>query len=253
MLREEIYYIIGNAYKEFSRMPNAISYDEVLRSVESESNHLKYVYLSLGQGLNIIEKEKLGQLENEGKLGFIINRHHRLAPKKLSHKTKVHNTMISEPLLIDKDKKYTAYLLLDDDCAEMSDHITGMHLQGMVLTEAARQVMLAVGEKFILPDNLKGQSYFALRRVNSIYHQFAFPLDMQIIHEIKSLKIRGKICIVETVTTFIQNEKKVTEVEIDYIASDKQDLINKEALMAEIALQESASKNLSESYVDRCA
>jgi hypothetical protein len=142
--------------------------------------------------------------------------------------------------------------VLDDDCAEMSDHVTGMHIQGMVLTEAARQMMLAVGEKFLLPEALKGKAYFALRKVNSIYHQFGFPIEMKIVHEIKKLKIRGTTCIIDTLTKFIQNGIVITEVEIDYVASEKSQLSGKEQSMANKAVVSGVERNLVETRVDMC-
>jgi hypothetical protein len=253
MLEEKVYYIIGNAYKNFASMKDAISYNDAIKTATSKDNYLKNAYLALGQGLNLDEKNKLKQLESEGKLGFITNRHYKLAPQGLSHKTKTHNTMISEPLLIEENKVYTSYLQLDDDCAEMSDHVTGMHLQGMVLTEAARQIMLAVSEKFLLPETLKGQAYFALRKVNSTYHQFGFPLDMQLIHTVNNIKTRGGVCIVDTTTIFEQNDNIIAEVEISYVASNKNSLIEREASMAQSALRQSIANNLLKSQIDICA
>jgi len=253
MLQEKAYYIIGNSYEKFSSMENTFSFDEVIKEALNPNNLLSHALLILGQGLSIAEKNMLKRLEERGRIGFIVNSRYKLASQELSHKTKSHNTMISEPLLVEKHKKYISYLLLDDDCAEMSDHITGMHLQGMVLTEAARQVMLAVGEKFLLPETLKGNAYFALRKMSSAYHRFAFPLDMKLIHEIKKVRTKKDMCIVESTTFFEQNDAIVAEVDIDYVASDKDTLASKEVAMAENALNRSIQQSLLKNHIDMCA
>src|SRR5690625_6326666 len=45
------------------------------------------------------------------------------------------------------------HLIIDEDCELMNDHLSGQHVQGMVLIEAARQAMLVVTEQFLMPDN----------------------------------------------------------------------------------------------------
>ena len=155
------------------------------------------------------EREMLKSLEQENKLGAIINRHYQLSPQSLSHKVKTHNTMISEPLVGRPGHEYVSYLMLDDDCAEMSDHNTGFHIQGMVLTEAARQMMLAVGEKYLLDKTLKGQAYFALRKVNSEFFHFAFPIEMKIVHHVLRKKVKGTTHLVNPRTEFVQNNQVI--------------------------------------------
>lgn len=48
---------------------------------------------------------------------------------------------------------FESHLMLNDRCAEMSDHVTGQHLQGMILIEAARQMTLAVTEMYFIDSN----------------------------------------------------------------------------------------------------
>jgi hypothetical protein len=104
------------------------------------------------------------------------------ADRRLSHKHRPENTLISEPRRVAGDV-FEMDLLLDENCDVMGDHQTGQHLQGMVLMEAARQAFLAVTEAFFLPqDNTR--FYFVINKFAADYKRFAFPLDATIRYEI---------------------------------------------------------------------
>jgi hypothetical protein len=57
----------------------------------------------------------------------------------------------------------------------MEDHQTGLHLQGMLLVEAARQAFLAVTEVFFLPQD-GTKFYFVFNTLSVNYKRFAFPI-----------------------------------------------------------------------------
>jgi len=243
-------YIVGDSYKDFAALEDVYTYTEALELVQKNSNLLNSSFIVIGQGINSKEKQALRTLELKNQIGFILNRHHELVPQKMSHKAKVHNTMISAPRVMQEKKQFSAYLMLDDDCAEMSDHTTGMHIQGMIITEAARQMMLAVGEKYLLSTRLQGNAYFALRQVNSKFYQFGFPIEVKLVHEVKKIKQRVDTSIAETTTQFIQNGILLAEVDIDYVACLKESLSSKESLMASNAVMKGKQNNIFESYVE---
>jgi hypothetical protein len=88
--------------------------------------------------------------------------------------------MISIPERVGEDR-YHACLVVDDRCAEMSDHTTGQHLQGMLLMEAARQMSLAVTEHYFLQHKPGSSSFFVINRFDVEFLRFAFPVrtDME--------------------------------------------------------------------------
>lgn len=253
MLNKECIYIVGDKYKKFSELQNIYTYSEVLLLVKCNDSILTQKFIIIGQGVSAEERQTLRNLELNNKLGVILNRHYELTPQNMSHKEKAYNTMISAPRVIHSNKSYSAYLMLDDGCAEMSDHITGMHIQGMVIMEAARQMMLAVGEKYLLPPQMKGNAYFALKQINSKFYQFGFPIEVKLIHTINHLKRREEICIAETVTEVVQNGALIAEVGINYVACIKDSLLDKETSMACDAVQKGRRANVAEAAVDMCA
>jgi len=67
-----------------------------------------------------------------------------------------------------------------------SDHRTGQHVQGLLLIEAARQMMLSVSESYLPGENTGARYYVVLNSVNTGYLQFALPLPTLLSNEILS-------------------------------------------------------------------
>jgi hypothetical protein len=70
-------------------------------------------------------------------------------------------------------------VLIDENCEMMRDHQTGLHIQGMLLVEAARQAYLATMEKFYI-ENSTEKNYFIFNKLNVGYNKFSFPLPSSI-------------------------------------------------------------------------
>lgn len=105
------------------------------------------------------------------------------ASKQLTHKHKEENILISHP------KRQSACtfkmdMLIDENCEMMADHQTGLHIQGMILVEAARQASMAVIEHFLV-QNTDEKLYFLFNNLNVNYNRFAFPLPTTLIVTIK--------------------------------------------------------------------
>jgi hypothetical protein len=66
-------------------------------------------------------------------------------------------------------------LYFDGDNEFFDDHMSGQHIQGMGITEAARQAFLAVTEQFYLPT--KKRHYFVIHRMETQFKAFVFPID----------------------------------------------------------------------------
>ncbi len=234
-----IIYIVGDKFEHFSKHEGVYTFTSFINLLSDSEKKFKCDFLVLGQGLDIEEKNILKALVKHAEIGCIQEPIEPLASTTISHKHQVKNIMISEPFYIESKNSYKSCLVLNDDCAEMSDHVTGQHIQGMVLTEAARQMMLAVAEKYILKDCEKDNSYCALLKVTAHFKHFGFPISTQIFHEILELSNDkpGKYK-ARTNTTFIQNNKIITSVEIDYLFNDKKMLYEKEEKMAYQVLSE---------------
>lgn len=100
------------------------------------------------------------------------------ASTQLTHKHNIENILISEPHKQTKDTFFMD-LLIDEECEIMQDHQTGLHLQGMLLVEAARQAYLATIEKFYTKQDTE-RNYFVFNKLNTEYCKFLFPLPSSI-------------------------------------------------------------------------
>lgn len=254
-MNNNVVYIVGDTFNTFSKLENVFTVSEVLHTINNvESLFLRQAICVLGQGVSKKEREQLEQYSRNNKIGFIVNANQLPASNQLTHKHKTENIMVTEPMTVISNKLYRAYLSTDDDCAEMSDHITGQHIQGMVLTEAARQMMLAVAEKYVLKPEEKNNLYCVLNSVKSHFYKFAFPVDIKVEHEVFNLKQnRPGNYQAETKTSFIQNDVIITQVEIDYKFYAKEFLLKMEAQLAEQALKFNVEQHSNNSYLDMAA
>lgn len=139
---------------------------------------------------------------------------------RLTHKREQRNRMISEPTRV-ADNSYVAALLVDERCAEMEDHLTGMHLQGMLIIEAVRQMLLAVTEKYHLQEQLRGRCRFSTESLSITYLEFLFPLpttlhfDLQIVR-----RVSDRNFVATGAVRFEQAGRKVVEAKVRFSVLD---------------------------------
>lgn len=233
---KKLIYIVGDKFNNFGMFDNVYSFSEFIDELFKNKSKKDFDKILLGQGLSIQEKKILSIISCKNGLHCLEDIQLDIAKSITTHKHNSANIMIAEPT---KHQEYTylSKLYIDDSCAEMSDHTTGYHIQGMVLMEAARQMMLSVAENFILAEEERGNSYCALLRVSSQYFQFGFPIETKIIHTIDEIiNTKPGRYKAKTHTDFIQNGQIITTVEIDYLFNNKEIMYQKEQLMAKEAL-----------------
>lgn len=102
----------------------------------------------------------------------------RRADRALVHKRCPHNVMITPPEPSAPDA-FTAQLVIDDRCAELADHTTGVHVQGMVLIEAARQMFIAVSAALCARAGFESSgALHVLREVQASFSGYVYPLPI---------------------------------------------------------------------------
>lgn len=248
-----IIYIVGDKFSAFTEFQNVFTYSEIVKKILKNETEIKNVFFVVGQGVNQEEKIKLEKLTKKHEAGFILNAYQKPAASSLTHKHKSENIIISDPLMLVQNKLYRSYLLIDDNCAEMNDHVTGLHVQGMIITEAARQMVLAVGEKFILNSDERGNFYCVLSNLSSQFLNFAFPVDLEIEHEIIEIKNLNRRYDVKTKTSFIQNQSIAAIVNIDYVFSEKEIMKNLEKKIAKNMINKNRTYHLNNLYLESIA
>ncbi|VFR19821.1 hypothetical protein AMB3_3636 [plant metagenome] len=176
------------AFKQFSEHPNLLPYEELLsillRSDDAPVPEIAGRKLIAGQGLDDMQVSHAWYIGVSR--GLIQEFSHwraarkvRYADRSLCHKQRPENILISAPEK-NADDSYTSELLLHERNELMLDHLTGQHIQGMVLAEACRQMFLAVTEHYFLDDCPSSKRYFVINLMNVRYQSFAFPLPTQI-------------------------------------------------------------------------
>lgn len=238
--------IIGNRLTEFANNENILTYEQFnyLLKIESKLSESQNKYkIHLGQGLSDLQIEsicnQIQKKELKNRFKFFEGFHNiSRASRLLTHKHKIENSMISEPEKI-SELEFKSYLMLDDSCAEMSDHLTGQHIQGMVLIEASRQMINSISEKYLITKNITKKKGFVLNFLNSEFYEYVFPLDVELIFRLEKIRngLDGNFK-AEASVQIIQNNKPMMTVEIGFSVMEKTTLINIESQMAKLAVKQ---------------
>lgn len=250
--------ITGNKFSDFANNNGIFTYDEfvLLTTLEHESlsNDCKY-NVQLGQGLSDKQIENICQKINDADMSSrfcLVGMMHKIkrASNQLTHKHKTQNCLISEPVKISHGE-YQCFLMLDDECAEMSDHLTGQHIQGMVLIESARQMINAVAEKFLISSDISNMKSFVLNGIESNFKQYIFPLEATLCLEILNLKngFNGDFKAEGTIKIY-QNNMEMCSIDVSFSVADKNILSAIERSMAEESINQNRecwSRNMGDS------
>lgn len=243
--------VIGNRLHEFANNKNILIFDQFshLLSIESKLLNSQNNYLvTIGQGLNSQQindiKEKIEQLNLSHRFHLAGELAHAIrASSELTHKLKSENSMISEPHRLSAST-FKSYLLLDEACAEMSDHITGQHIQGMVLLEASRQMVNSVAEKYLISDKNTARKGFVLNSINSTFFEYVFPLEVELIFTLDNIRngLNNDFKAEASISVY-QHEEIMLEINVIFSVMDKKTLLNIESKMAETSVQKALLQN----------
>jgi len=189
---DKFVHVVGDKFAGFRNNNRVITLMEFEHIVETDGKNVNpgTVFVA-GQGLQQKRVAAILKKLSESKSSSCVNFRQsslKKADSWMTHKHHAENIMISEPNRIDSTN-FCAQIVLDDLCAEMSDHMTGQHIQGLVLLEAARQMFIAVTSNYFLEEKHKKNSYFVLSHMDIDYKSFVFPLQIELLYEIKDQTI----------------------------------------------------------------
>lgn len=226
-------YIVGGYFSEFINNKSVISANEFIEKLKHEVKSCNDEYI-FGQGVDESEFDEIKELLLSAKLKIIPTFPDQKADKILTHKHKPHNGLISVPTKIN-DSTYNLQLLIDDKNDFMLDHLTGEHIQGMLLIEAARQSWTAVTEKFYLLQ--QEDTRFVLEEIKSNFSYFVFPLPVIIKLEVVKIDPIGSSRNFHVLVKFYQADREVASIEGKYKViikkiAEKQELLAKNLLFS---------------------
>jgi hypothetical protein len=186
--------VVGDRIKAQCEDERLLSITEVERLVELRASASVPFVLHIGQGIEYARLQRLyAQASRCDKRLFLLPP--QLAPRASHQSTHKHvpsNIVISEPVARG-DGSHEASLLLDGKSADVSDHLTGHHIPGMLVAEAARQMMIAVVERFYLPVQRRAPIRFITHEMSLEYHDFMVPLPVQILFMPVKLRRVGNV------------------------------------------------------------
>lgn len=161
--------ITGDKFASFATKTDNICYSGFVSVPEKFHN----APLILGLGLS---REELCTIHNIAKKNNIKLFFDRMpADCSVTHKQKDENCLISQPIQIE-DNIYESQLILDDEDELLLDHITGLHIQGMVLIEACRQMFIAVAVDYFSHNFFANERSGSISRMDCQFKSYVFPL-----------------------------------------------------------------------------
>lgn len=192
---ERLLLVVGNKFASFATGADVVTLSQACDLIDmphvTGSGSGRIVLLP-GQGLG--DRALAGLLERVARSPYgrhfdveALRRRPVRASRRLSHKHRAENTLISEPRRL-AENLFEMDLLIDEEGELMCDHQTGQHVQGMVLFEAARQAIMAVAEAFFLPQDGAGYA-FVTNEMSSRYARFAFPVDARVRYAIREKEV----------------------------------------------------------------
>jgi hypothetical protein len=178
--------IVSDKFHDFATRKDVITISELYNLLSSNNVSIPYskkILLIPGQGFSEKQIEDILRLssttKNIASFDFSLWRNiPKRASTQLTHKQKKENILVSEPKR-QSESIFNMNVLIDENCEMMRDHQTGLHIQGMLLVEAARQAYLATMEKFYI-ENSTEKNYFIFNKLNVGYNKFSFPLPSSI-------------------------------------------------------------------------
>jgi hypothetical protein len=230
-------FVVGDYFADFLQNDKVISVQDFLEKVKNGKADLKQRYI-FGQG---IDDEEINDLQTNIDQNLYPEIFAALPPARtelrLTHKHKSYNNLVSDPKRI-SEANYELQMVIDDKNDIMADHLTGQHIQGVLLIEAARQAWTAVTEKYhFVNDNKKYR--FVIENIKTSFKHFVFPFPIVIKLTIATKIDHGLFYSFQVVVDFYQGEKSVALVEANYKVileqiAEKQEMLARKTIFSSL-------------------
>lgn len=229
--------IVGDKFDIFSQNEGVLTVNEVMCLLNNNLVTDPCIRFHLGQGVHESQITSLIETANENGLSYLFKFESNVkSGSSFVHKHKACNSMLGLPRKV-SEGKFEIDVLIHDQCDEMGDHMTGQHIQGMVITEAARQSLMAVTEAYYLNSN-DFSSAFVFNSLNTKYINFVFPVAITLEYEITKHKDKGHGShYFETIVNIIQNDTICAEITAIFSTYNANWLENKESALAHTSIQ----------------
>lgn len=242
--------VVGNRLTDFAQATGAITAQMAIERLAQDQSGAGFV---IGQGVRD-EEARVIRVLGQAKGVPIVNFEQDgvRAGQTVCHKHHPENQLISMPRKVEQDV-FEADLLMDDRNEIMSDHLTGLHLQGMLLIEATRQMFIAVGETQYAHLGVPKGGYVVFNRLDTRFEQFAFPIYSMIRQTVTDVdQPRDDRTSFSAEIEIFQEQGRVAHTSVQYTIFEKASLKPKEEKLACKAV-EAVVTRAGESMVDEKA
>jgi hypothetical protein len=137
--------VVGDAYAKLSDDESVVVASALRRRLALEERWPSDRHFVMGQGMNREDVDALRTLVRSRGLEEQFSFSDERAPLPLTHKCHDDHVLITRPTCVEPHH-YRFGLAIDDRVDRLSDHVTGVHIGGMVLLEAGRQAIVTVLE-----------------------------------------------------------------------------------------------------------
>ncbi|MFB9466132.1 AfsA-related hotdog domain-containing protein [Streptomyces cinereospinus] len=240
-------FLVGDVFAEFVRYEGVMTVSQLTRQIRKGAfaGATGATSVTLGQGVSQFDVQFVRDtLARRGLTDVVVIDDQALrdrAGREIAHKHRPENVLISLPRRTGP-ASFESDLLVDSGNEMMSDHLTGQHVQGMLVMEAGRQMFIAVAEQHYLQSEAVGDSYFVIDTFATRYRNFLFPLPATVRCKVLSHRSPHR-----TRTTFscelavLQGGYETAVMEVRFTAFDTQVSHAKETRAAERSLKDAAA------------
>jgi len=215
-----IFVVVADDFKEFSQTCGALAFSEACERLRAGQFTADDIFVP-GQGLSGNEKVSLEAT------AYLSGTTRSLAlwrdwdtpvsaPHAITHKRRPENTLISTPAK-ETPNLYRSHLIVSAQNELLRDHVTGQHIQGMVLVEACRQMFIAVSELSHMGCAGDRRTYVVFNELSAKFLAFTFPVPAYVEYLLLDQnEARTDRTGISAELSVWQNGVKTTEVHVAY-------------------------------------
>ncbi|MFC3995590.1 AfsA-related hotdog domain-containing protein [Nocardiopsis sediminis] len=236
--------VVGDRFTEFLSTRGTISASELSERLRAGEVAPGTVIVA-GQGIPAAQREELDLLA--GPAGADVRFAGSGAPtagRWLTHKHVEKNEMITAPERAGENR-FVAALLVDAHADTLEDHLTGHHIPGIALTEAARQTWTAVTERFFLGET-SPKVRFVLGSFSSTFHRYVFPLPATVEYTLLDRTQNAMEQVFCCRVAVRQNDAVAAEIDAEYRVIDERISARQEAMAARAAVSAELARHARE-------
>lgn len=226
--------VVGDRFSKFAARTGALTVSQVIQKMRGEGMP-GATKLVGGQGVAECDwdriRDEIAHRGTSGEVEIHPLTHGPLSDRSETHKHNPHNVLVAglEPV---GDHEFEAALRLHNDQEFQLDHM-GVHVQGMIVLEAARQMYLAVCERYYPSE---GEIHL-FDKMETTFRNFLYPLETRLRSAVTAGTSDLGRPVFDVRTEFRQAGLHIAEVRTVGTALSAQSLERKEHRGAERALR----------------